>query len=116
MEQLLDQVTAVVVQAGAHLLDGYATTARPANKADMARAGRRLDEWAVTVASVKDNVPVPAVVHQPIGNRTWTATRGGGAFRNGEPLTVPAKTELSAAIVTMTQPRTLALLQAGEVH
>jgi myo-inositol-1(or 4)-monophosphatase len=158
MEQLLDQVKAVVVQAGAQLLDGYATTARPANKADMARAGRRLDElvtailrpaladlrpearwagddqemtelppgewwavdpaegavnyvhgldeWAVTVALVQDNMPVLAVVHQPIGNRTWTATRGGGALRDGEPLTVSAKTELSAAIVTMTQPRT----------
>ncbi|GAA2545228.1 inositol monophosphatase [Winogradskya consettensis] len=158
MEQLLNQVEAVVLQAGEALLDGYATTARPATKADMARAGRRLDElvtailqpaladlrpearwagddqemtklppgewwavdptegavnyvhgmdeWAVTVALIRDNVPVLAVVHQPVGDRTWTAVRGGGTLLNGKPLTVSAKTELDAAIVTMTQPRT----------
>ena len=32
---------------------------------------------------------------------------GEGAFLNGKPLTVSAKTDLDAAIVTMTQPRTL---------
>ena len=64
-------------------------------------------EWAVTVALVKDNVPVLAVVHQPVGDKTWTAVRDGGAFLNGTPLAVSAKKDLDAAIVTMTQPRTL---------
>lgn len=159
MDKLLDQVQAVVVQAGGQLLDGYAVTARPANKAEMGTAGRRLDdlvtgilrpalaeirpearwvgdeqemtalppgewwavdptegavnyvhgmdEWAVTVTLVRDNVPVLTVVHQPVGDRTWTALRGAGAFLNGTPLTVSAKTDLDASIVTMTQPRTL---------
>ncbi|GAA2641657.1 inositol monophosphatase family protein [Paractinoplanes durhamensis] len=158
MEKLLDQVTAVVIQAGRKLLEGYAETARPANKAEMAVAGRRLDElvtgivkpgladirpearwageeqemaalpagewwvvdpieggvnyvhgmdqWAVTATLVRDGVPVLAVVHQPVGDRTWTALQGGGAFLNGEPLSVSAKTDVDAAIVTMTQPRT----------
>lgn len=159
MEKLLEQVTAVVRLAGKKLLDGYAVTARPANKGEMATAGRRLDDlvtgilkpalveirpaarwiddeqemtvlppgewwaidptegavnymhgtdqWAVTVTLISDNVPILAVVHQPVGDRTWTALRGGGALLNGEPLTVSAKTDLDAAIVTMTQPRTL---------
>jgi len=157
-EELLDQVTVAVVKAGKALLEGYVETARPANKAEMGREGRRLDElvtailrpalaeirpearwvgeeqemtalppgewwavdpieggvnyvhgmdqWAVTVALIQDNEPVLAVVHQPVGDRLWTAVRGGGAYRNGRPLTVSAKTDLDAAIVTMTQPRT----------
>ncbi|GIF23711.1 myo-inositol-1(or 4)-monophosphatase [Actinoplanes tereljensis] len=65
-----------------------------------------MDQWAVTVTLITDNVPVLAVVHQPVGDRTWTAVRGAGAFRNGEPLAVSVKTDVDAAIVTMTQPRT----------
>jgi myo-inositol-1(or 4)-monophosphatase len=159
MEELIDEVTAVVIQAGRKLLEAYAVTARPANKAEMAIAGRHLDDlvtgivkpaladirpgarwagdeqemaelppgewwvvdpieggvnyvhgmdqWAVTVALVRDGVPVLAVVHQPVGDRTWTAVRGGGAFLNGKPLRVSAKVDVDAAIVTMTQPRTL---------
>ena len=66
-----------------------------------------LDQWAVTVTLIRDNLPVLAVVRQPVGARTWTALRGGGAFLNGRPLALSAKSELDAAIVTMTQPRTL---------
>ncbi|WNV87021.1 inositol monophosphatase [Umezawaea sp. Da 62-37] len=159
MEELLEQVRAAVVRAGAALLDEYTDTARPANKAEMGEIGRRLDDlvtgilepalagirpearwigdeqetaalppgewwavdpieggvnhvhgmdqWAVTVTLIEDGVPVLAVVHQPVGDRTWTALRGGGAFVNGKPLTASAKTDLDAAIVTTTQPRTL---------
>jgi fructose-1,6-bisphosphatase/inositol monophosphatase family enzyme len=46
MEELLAQVTAVVRQAGEALLTAYAETARPAGKADMHRAGTRLEELA----------------------------------------------------------------------
>jgi myo-inositol-1(or 4)-monophosphatase len=155
----MDKLIAAVREAGQALLLQYAVTARPAGKADMGRAGRRLDtlvtdilkpalaeirpqagwveedeelaalppgewwavdpieggvnyvhgmdQWAVTVALVRDNVPVLAVVYEPVGDRTWTAELGGGAFLNGEPLTVSAKVDLDAAIVTTTQPRTL---------
>src|SRR5690349_1574462 len=149
-EKLLDQVTAVVRRAGEKLLEGYAETARPANKAEMGAAGRYLDglvtgvlepglaeirpearwvgeehemaalppgewwavdpvegavnyvhgmdQWAVTVTLVRDNVPVLAVVHQPVGDRVWTAVRGEGAHLNGKALAVSAKTGLDAAI------------------
>jgi myo-inositol-1(or 4)-monophosphatase len=65
-----------------------------------------MDEWAVTVALIRDNVPVLAVVHEPVNDRTWTAVRDGGAFLNGRPLTVAAKHDVGAALVTTTQPRT----------
>ncbi|MFC0431818.1 inositol monophosphatase [Kutzneria buriramensis] len=65
-----------------------------------------MDQWAVTVALVRDNVPVLAVVYEPVPDRTWTAVRGGGAYVNGQPLGVSAKKAVDAAIVTMTQPRT----------
>jgi myo-inositol-1(or 4)-monophosphatase len=65
-----------------------------------------MDQWSVTVALVRDNAPVLAVVHEPVPGRTWTAVRGGGAFLNGQALTVSAKEDVDAAIVTTTQPRT----------
>jgi myo-inositol-1(or 4)-monophosphatase len=158
MEQLLADVTAAVHRAGKALLAGYTESARPADKADMAVSGHRLDaivteilepalaeirpgarwvdddqemsmlppgewwavdpvegavnyvhgmdQWSVTVALVRDNVPVLAVVHEPVPGRTWTAVRGGGAFLDGQALRVSAKKDVDAAIVTMTQPRT----------
>lgn len=65
-----------------------------------------MPQWSVTVALVRDNVPVLAVVHEPVTGRTWTAVRDGGAFLNGRPLKVSAKEDVGAALVTMTQPRT----------
>jgi myo-inositol-1(or 4)-monophosphatase len=158
MEQLLADVTAAVHRAGKALLAGYTESARPADKADMAVSGHRLDaivteilepalaeirpgarwvdddqemsvlppgewwavdpvegavnyvhgmdQWSVTVALVRDNAPVLAVVHEPVPGRTWTAVRGGGAFLNGQALTVSEKKDVDAAIVTTTQPRT----------
>jgi myo-inositol-1(or 4)-monophosphatase len=65
-----------------------------------------MDQWSVTVALIRDNVPVLAVVYEPVPERTWTAVRGGGAFLNRQPLAVSGKKDVDAAIVTMTQPRT----------
>lgn len=62
-----------------------------------------LPEWAVTLTLIRDNVPVLTVVHQPIGDRTWTASRGGGAYLDGVRLRVSGKTDLDAAIVTASQ-------------
>lgn len=42
--------------------------------------------WTVALAVVEDGQPVAAVVHAPSVGETFTATRGGGAFRNGEPI------------------------------
>ncbi|MGK3200278.1 inositol monophosphatase family protein [Amycolatopsis sp. MEPSY49] len=62
-----------------------------------------LPEWAVTITLVTDGQPELTVVRQPIGDLTYTASRGQGAFLNGSPLRVSAKTDLSAAAVTASQ-------------
>ena len=158
MPSLTADVTAAVHRAGKALLAEYTETARPADKADLHRAGTRLEtvatgilkpalaairpdarwieddqettalptgewwavdpvegavnyvhglaEWAVTVTLIRDNLPVLAVVHEPANGRTWTAVRDGGAFLDGRPLRVSSKSEVGAALVTTTQPRT----------
>ncbi len=62
-----------------------------------------LPEWAVTITLVTDGQPELTVVRQPIGDLTYTASRGHGAYLNGSPLHVSAKTDLSAAAVTASQ-------------
>jgi myo-inositol-1(or 4)-monophosphatase len=69
-----------------------------------------LPEWAVSVTLVRDNLPVVAVVHQPVGDRTYAAVRGFGATLNHAPLRVSAKRELAAAIATTGQ------AEAGQSH
>lgn len=61
------------------------------------------EEWGVAITLLRGGAPVLAVVRQPLGDLTWTAMRGRGALRNGEPLRVSAKTELRTAIVTTGQ-------------
>lgn len=55
-------------------------------------------DWAVTATLVRDNRPELTVVHLPLTGDTYTATAGGGARRNGRPLTVSARTDLAAAL------------------
>jgi myo-inositol-1(or 4)-monophosphatase len=60
-------------------------------------------EWCVSVALVRNNAPVLAVVHEPVGGRTYTATAGGGAWLNGKPLRTSRKTDLASALATTAQ-------------
>lgn len=62
-----------------------------------------LGEWCVSITLLRDNAVVLTVVRQPIGDLTYTALRGGGAFLNGASLGVSAKTALDAAIVATGQ-------------
>lgn len=62
-----------------------------------------LPEWCVSATLLRDGAPVLTVVHQPVGDLTYTAVRGGGAFRNGQPLRVSPKTTLNSAIVATGQ-------------
>ncbi|QUQ66976.1 inositol monophosphatase family protein [Kutzneria sp. CA-103260] len=62
-----------------------------------------MPEWCVTVTLIRDGEPVHTVVRQPIGDRTYTATRGEGAYLNGKRLRASAKTDLDAAIVSTGQ-------------
>ncbi|WP_405166223.1 3'(2'),5'-bisphosphate nucleotidase CysQ [Nocardia sp. NBC_01499] len=58
-----------------------------------------MTDWAVTATLVRDNQAVLTVVHLPLVDETYTAVRGGGAFRNGVALRASAKTGLDAALV-----------------
>jgi myo-inositol-1(or 4)-monophosphatase len=55
--------------------------------------------WGVTATLVRDDVPVVTAVFLPALGQTFTGVRGGGAFLNGSPITVSAKSELTAALV-----------------
>ena len=45
----------------------------------------------VSVALVQHGMPVVGVVHAPLLGVTYTASKGGGAFANSEPITVSAR-------------------------
>jgi len=62
-----------------------------------------MPEWAVTVTLLRDREPVLTVVRQPVGDRTYTAARGAGAYLNGTRLRTSAKTALDAAIAVTGQ-------------
>ncbi len=56
-------------------------------------------EWAVSVAAEVDGEVVAGVVEVPVLGRTYTAVRGEGAYRNGEPISVADPVDLSMALV-----------------
>jgi myo-inositol-1(or 4)-monophosphatase len=43
-----------------------------------------IPQYAVSIAAQQDGDAVAAVVHNPVSLETWTATRGGGAYLDGE--------------------------------
>lgn len=61
--------------------------------------------WGVTATLVRDGEPVLTVVYEPLQERLYTATKGGGAYCNGMPLQVSKKEDLRAAIVGTGQAR-----------
>ncbi|EXG81915.1 inositol monophosphatase family protein [Cryptosporangium arvum] len=62
-----------------------------------------LAEFGVVIVLIRDGEPQLAVARQPIGDLTYVAVRGGGAFLNGERLRVSSKQDLDAAIVAASQ-------------
>ncbi|QTR05663.1 inositol monophosphatase, partial [Saccharothrix algeriensis] len=63
-----------------------------------------LPQWCVTATLVRDGEPVLAVLHSPLLGETYSAERGGGAWRDGAPVGPSRKTDLSAAVVATSQP------------
>ncbi|MHA3913919.1 inositol monophosphatase family protein [Halovulum sp. GXIMD14793] len=56
--------------------------------------------FAHALAVVEDGIPVAAVVHMPAAGRTYAASLGGGATKNGAPITVSqAEVEADATVV-----------------
>lgn len=54
----------------------------------------------VSVALVENGAPLVGVVHAPLLGDTYTARRGEGAFRNGDPITVSARDTARAICAT----------------
>jgi len=59
----------------------------------------RLSYYAVSIAAEVDATVVAGVVRNAATGEEWTATRGGGAWRDGRRLHGPAATELRGALV-----------------
>lgn len=59
--------------------------------------GRRA--WCVSVACVDDRGALVGVVHDPLVPETFAAVRGGGAWRDGAPLTCPDAVALPQALI-----------------
>jgi myo-inositol-1(or 4)-monophosphatase len=59
----------------------------------------RLSYYAVSIAAEVDGEVVAGVVRNAASGEEWTATRGGGAWREGRRLHGPAATELRGALV-----------------
>ena len=55
---------------------------------------------AVSVALLEDGHPVAGCVHAPFLGETYTARRGGGAFRDGAPLRVSQRPPEAAVVAT----------------
>ena len=55
--------------------------------------------WCVSVALVQDRAPVIGVLDAPARAEHWTAARGRGAQRNGEPIEVSGRRMLAGARV-----------------
>lgn len=58
---------------------------------------RGLPEYSVAIALVEKGQPVLGVVHNPVTGDTFSALRGGGAFRNGERVRVREGNRLLAS-------------------
>ena len=55
--------------------------------------------YAISIAVERDGAAVAGVVEDPLHGERFTAVRGGGARRDGEPIRVAAEAELGAALV-----------------
>lgn len=67
-----------------------------------------LPQWCVSVTLVRDREPIATVLHSSVLGETYTAERGRGAFRNGEPIAPSTKIDLSVCLVATSQPPTVA--------
>src|SRR4051812_2466793 len=59
----------------------------------------RLTHWSVSIAAEDGDGTLVGVVYAPVLGLTWTATRGGGAWRDGRRLTCSTQTELAQTMV-----------------
>ena len=55
--------------------------------------------YGISIAAEVDGETAVGVVYDPIHGERFSAVRGGGATRNGEPIGVSSETELASALV-----------------
>ena len=77
---------------------------------------RGLPVWATLVALERAGEVVCGVVSAPALGRRWWATRGGGAFADGQPIRVSSVSELAHASVSCTHGRDLARIEPVVWH
>jgi len=73
-------------------------------------AGR--ETWAHSIAVVENGVPVTAIVYLPVLKQMFTASIGGGAFLNDQPLIPSANADMASAKILATKPT----MQASNWH
>lgn len=61
-------------------------------------------DWAVSIALVRDGIPVLGVLHAPIHDRLYEARLGGGAWCNGERLLLTGETHAAPMRVAGPKP------------
>jgi myo-inositol-1(or 4)-monophosphatase len=64
---------------------------------------RQRTGWCVSIALIEDRVPVIGVLDAPQRGEHWTAARGRGARRNGEPIRVSGRSDFAGARVPADQ-------------
>lgn len=57
---------------------------------------RGLASWSIAIALVEEGRPRIGVIHAPVLGETYSAVKGEGAFRNGEPIAVSKLAAMSA--------------------
>ena len=72
---------------------------------------RGLPVWATLIALEREGVLTAAVVSAPVLGRRWWASRGGGAFADGEPIGVSRVAALADASVSCSPARDLARVE-----
>jgi myo-inositol-1(or 4)-monophosphatase len=59
----------------------------------------RIPIWAISIAVEDADGQVIGVIHDPNRGETFTASRGGGAHLNGDPIAVSDRDEISTALI-----------------
>ena len=77
---------------------------------------RGIPVWATLIALEREGVLTAGVVSAPALGRRWWASRGAGAFANGEPIRVSAVAALRDAAVSCSHARDLAVLEPHVWH
>lgn len=76
---------------------------------------RGVPYWSVAVALMVDRKLMMGITYDPIHDELFTARRGGGAFRNGQPIKVSATDDPKRAVIGATFSFKMAIDAYGEL-